>query len=143
MTSPTQTRHEAGAVPTLDAFISAARSAPADHEMEVQHDGQSYRVLAVGRTASGREVTWVRGNQDAVSMFLDAFRVHYGEKVTDAVMRTIGETDPIQGKPLSVRTVKLAQDMADRTLIALNGVDFFENLNKTLRKESVPLTTKS
>ena len=130
MTTQSQSNRDATGAPTLDAFITAARAAGEQGEVRVQLDGQNYLVLANGRTATGRDVSWITNNEpDATSIYLSVFQKHYGQRLTEAVKENFSDLTP--GKPLSARTVTLALEMADRSLTALSGVDFLTRLQSS------------
>jgi len=130
MTTQSQSNHAAAGTPTLDAFITAARAAGEQGEVHVRLDGQNFLVLAHGRTATGRDVSWIANDEpDATSIYLSVFQKHYGQRLTEAVKENFSDLSP--GKPLSARTVTLALEMADRSLTALSGVDFLTRLQSS------------
>lgn len=129
--SPFDHGQETSNTPTLDAFISAAKAAGDGGEVKVCIDGKKYLVLATGRTASGREVSWIANAEpDATSIYVAAFQKHFGKRLTEAVVgHFANELKP--GKPLAARTVTLALEMADRSLTVLSGVDFLTKLHSS------------
>ena len=117
--------------PTLEAFINAARVAGEDGEVHVKIDGSNYLVLATGKTASGRDVSWIANTEpDATSIYLSVFQKYFGNRITSAILEHFSdELSP--GKPLAARTVTLALEMADRSLTVLSGVDFLTKLHSS------------
>ena len=119
---------DATAVPTLEAFASAARAAGDDGEVRVRLDGQTYLVLAAGRTPSGRDVSWVTSTEpDAAAIYLAVLKKHFGPRLAGAVADHF-PTDLRPGTPLRARVVTEAMHMADRSLTAFSGVDFLSRL---------------
>lgn len=117
--------------PTLDDFIAAAKAAGPDGEIRVELDTQGYRVLAVGHTPNGRDVSWVASPRaDAIGLYLASFQERFGKRITDAVIANFGSDFKV-GHPLSARTVNLAVEMADRSLTAMSGVDFLSCLHSS------------
>jgi len=117
--------------PTLDAFLNAANTAGNDGELRVAIDGEKFLVLAKGQTPNGREVAWIANSEpDATSIYLEVFRRHFGSRITDAVVGQLNGELAV-GKPLFARTVRLALEMADRSLTALSGVDFLTRLHSS------------
>ncbi len=131
MATQSESNPETSSPPTLDAFINAARAAGDEGEVRVRIDGSNCLVLATGKTASGRDVSWIANAEpDATSVYLSVFQKHFGKRLTNAVLEHFSdELSP--GKPLSARTVTLALEMADRSLTVLSGVDFLTKLQSS------------
>jgi len=86
------------------------------------------QVLGTGTTPGGRSIAWVAPDVDTVSMFTQALAGTYGKDIAIAVARELG-LEPSPGKPLSLRTIEMALDMAQMTRHALEGVDFGTRLD--------------
>ena len=116
----------AGSLPlfSVDDF---RREAAIGETVRLQVDGESFALVASGRTPSGRSVAWVDGGGDTTMMFVDALTGRYGNRLSQAVADELG-LQPAPGKPLSSRTVREALEMAETASVALEGLRFAQQL---------------
>lgn len=98
------------------------REAALGEDLHLQVDGDSFRLIAAGKTPSGRSVAWVEGG-DAAGMFVAALKDAFGERLSQAISSELG-LQSAPGKPLSARTVEQALSMAETANSALEGVRF-------------------
>lgn len=108
--------------PSVDDFRQSATRGEA---VQVQVDGQSFKVIATGQTPSARSVAWVSG-QDTTRMFVAALENAVGPALSEAIASELG-LQPAPGKPLASRTVERALAMADTANTALEGVRYAMN----------------
>ena len=103
------------------------RGAELGDELRLQVDGENFKLIASGKTPSGRSVAWVEGG-DATGMFVSALKEAYGERLSQAIASELG-LQAAQGKPLSSRVVTQALSMAETAGHALDGVRFAEQVS--------------
>lgn len=113
--------------PSVDDF---RQSAALGEAVQVQLEGQSFKVIATGQTPSARSVAWVSG-EDTTRMFVAALESDVGPVLSDAIASELG-LHPAPGKPLSSRTVEQALMMADTANTALEGVRYATDLTAPL-----------
>lgn len=114
--------------PGIDDF---RREAALGDELRIQVDGESLKLIASGRTPSGRSVAWVDAG-DATGMFVSALADAYGGRLSAAVADELGLA-PAPGKALASRTVTQALSMAETASTALDGVRFADQ--QLIRRE--------
>ena len=118
------TGHAAAYKPlSLDDFRAKAGEG---ESLQVRIDGASYRLIASGKTPSGRSVDWVDGG-DTTKMFVEAMASAYGASLARAIADELG-LSPAPGKGISSRTVQQALSMIETASAALEGVRFAEGL---------------
>ncbi len=111
-------------LPSLEAFEQAAQGG--GHIAAVRQAGK-VEVVAVGRTADDRKVTWVPTDDpaavgDAVRLFMGRLRESFGPSIGESVARTVG-LRPGDG-PLEAASVLRAIEMASASIGAFRGVNF-------------------
>jgi hypothetical protein len=102
------------------------RAAQAGDQVQLQVDGDAYRLIATGKTPSGRSVAWVDGGLDTTRMFVDALDRAYGPGLARAVANEL-DLRPTAA-PLPSDKIEQALKMADTAAGALDGVRFAEML---------------
>lgn len=123
--------------------IDSGRSIPLADFVQLQHqdgnvaivttaDGRP-GVIAVGRTASGRQVAWERPDagsaveQEVAQRFLSALSTQYGERITSTVA---AELHPeLDAGVLSTSTIATAVRMAESQRETFGGINFFLELH--------------
>lgn len=103
------------------------RIAQAGDQVHVQVDGESYKLIASGRTPSGRGVQWVEGGADTTRMFVEALERAYGGGLSRVLADELGLCSA-PGAPLPSERIEQALKMADTANGALDGVRFANKL---------------
>ena len=97
--------------------------------MQIQLDGQSFKVIATGQTPSAHSVAWISG-EDTTRMFIETLESAVGPALSNAIANELG-LQPALGKPLASRTIEQALTMADTANTAIEGVRYATDLNRT------------
>lgn len=118
--------------PTSLSVGEFRRQASLGGELRVVRNGEAFKLVAVGTTTSGRSVAWVEPAGNVVGMFVAALEKAYGENLSQVVVKEF-ELDPEPGKPLLSRTVVQALSMAETIGIAMEGIQFLDQLTQTYR----------
>ena len=105
------------------------REAAIGESVQVQVDGAEFKLVAMGKTPSGRSVAWVEGCGDTTKVFVEALEGAYGGRLSKAVAAELG-LQPTPGQSLSSRTVREALDMAETANVALSGVRYGQQLQQ-------------
>lgn len=122
--------------------IDSSRSIPLADFIKIQHQGEEAalvagddgqpRVIAIGRTAGGREVSWIQPYHDGAEAqiaqrFLGALADQYGSRITKAVADEL-KTE-LSTARLQTSTIGQAVRMAESQLDTFGGVNFFLELH--------------
>ena len=103
------------------------REAARGEELYLHVEGESYKLVATGATASGRSVAWLALSGDVTGMFVAAMNLAYGQQLSRMVANELGLA-PAEGKPLLSRVVVQALSMAETAGAVLDGIHFADQL---------------
>ena len=87
------------------------------------------KVIAVGTTPDGRAIAWLDPSIDTARHFMDALDDAFGERAGAQTARELALA-PTPGKALPSALIHRAIDMAQTAKIALDGVDFLNDMTR-------------